>query len=111
VSAFAQDPAPDGLARGETDAGTEAAADDQDQHRAQRAGDRVVDADVVEQRTRGRRAQQHTNDKAHVLRKRQPEASTVTVDQAHHGGGQDHEIDEVWIQIFKVTAAPLRATR
>ena len=68
VGAFTQDPAPDGLAGRETNAGAEAATDDQDEHRAERAGHRVVDADVVEQRPRGRGAQQHAHHEADVLR-------------------------------------------
>ena len=68
VDALLQDLVPDRLPDRETDARSEAAADDEHQHRPKRAGERIVDSEVVEQRLRRRGADDHADEQTHVLR-------------------------------------------
>ena len=95
MDAGAQNLAADRLADCEADARAEAAADHQDEDRAERAGGRVVDLQVVEHVTGGCRAEHHADQQTQVLRERQPESAPVSVRESDDGGDDDEDIDEV----------------
>jgi hypothetical protein len=96
VDALAQDAVADRLAGGEADARAEAAADDEHQHTAERAGDRARDAEVIEERRGRRGADDDAEEESDVLRGRQPETAAEAVGDADEGGGENDQIDQVW---------------
>ena len=86
---------PNRLPDRETDTGSEAAADHEHQHRPERAGHRIDDPEVVEQRLRRRGADYDANQQADVLRQGQPEAAAEAVGHPHDRGPDDDEIDQI----------------
>ena len=90
-----QDPLPDRLSGGETDARAKAPSDDQHQHSTERPCDRTADAEVVEQHWCDCRPQHDADEQSDVLREREPEASAEPVGDADDGGSDDDEVDQV----------------
>ena len=95
MDAGAQDLAADRLAHGETDARAETAADDQHEHRAERARAGVVDLQVVEHEPRRRCAEEDSDQQADVLSQGGPETALIAVHEPDEGGYEDGQVDQV----------------
>jgi len=95
MSPAAQDAFADRLTCRVSDAGSEAASDDQHQDRANRTRDRARHVDVIEHRLRRGGAQQDARQQTEVLHDREPEPAAKAVGEADQSRGNDHQIDEV----------------